>query len=269
MGEKPKRLTVDDLHRIVRTFPEEIQNADGGRTVVLAQSIIAHFFGRDWFTAHIRHDAPKPAESLFNLQNIPGFDETIAQMKGGGDKIEATCAELDFGRFLYIHDVEFRFNVPSMKKGADYDVELIYRDGLAVPADAKCKLESTDIDPRSISNTLEKGRKQLPADRPGAIFLKVPQSWVADTAIAAKMVSEGQRFFRNTDRIISVKFYVTHLMIGDGMIMHRHAVREITNERSKFNDGRNWDLFTDHPVPLSWNGMPPKWQRLFFFPKSQ
>ena len=218
MGEKPKRLTVDDLHRIVRTFPEEIQNADGGRTVVLAQSIIAHFFGRDWFTAHIRHDAPKPgflnydfssdqrreatsfrvvelAESLFNLQNIPGFDETIAQMKGGGDKIEATCAELDFGRFLYIHDVEFRFNVPSMKKGADYDVELSYRDGLAVPADAKCKLESTDIDPRSISNTLEKGRKQLPADRPGAIFLKVPQSWVADTAIAAEMVSEGQRFF--------------------------------------------------------------------------
>jgi hypothetical protein len=292
MGEKPKRLTVDDLHRIVRTFPEEIQNADGGRTVVLAQSIIAHFFGRDWFTAHIRPDAPKPgflnydfssdqrreatsfrvvelAESLFNLQNIPGFDDTIAQMKGGGDKIEATCAELDFGRFLYIHDVAFRFNVPSMKKGADYDVELIYRDGLAVPADAKCKLESTDIDPRSISKTLEKGRKQLPADRPGAIFLKVPQSWVADTAIAAEMVSEGQRFFRNTDRSISVKFYVSHLMIGDGMIMHRHAVREITNERSKFNDGRNWDLFTDHPVPSSWNGMPPKWQRLFFFPKSQ
>ena len=122
---------------------------------------------------------------------------------------------------------------------------------------------------RSISNTLEKGRKQLPADRPGAIFLKVPQSWVADTAIAAEMVQRGPAFFRNTDRIISVKFYVSHLMIGDGMIMHRHAVREITNERSKFNDGRNWDLFTDHPVPLSWNGMPPKWQRLFFFPKSQ
>jgi hypothetical protein len=51
--------------------------------------------------------------------------------------------------------------------------------------------------------------------------------------------------------------------------MHRPAVREITNERSKFNDGRNWDLFTDYPVPSSWNGMPPKWQRLFFFPKSQ
>jgi hypothetical protein len=292
MVEKPKRLTVDDLHRIVRTFPEEIQNADGGRTVVLAQSIIAHFFGRDWFTAHIRHDARKPgflnydfssderreatsfrvvelAESLFNLQNIPGFDDTIAQMKGGGDKIEATCAELDFGRFLYIHDVGFRFNVPSMKKGADYDVELLYPDGLAIPADAKCKLESTDIDPRSISKTLEKGRTQLPPDRPGAIFLKVPQSWVAETATAAEMVSEGQRFFRNTDRIISVKFYVSHLTIGNGMVMHRHAVREITNERSKFNDGRNWDLFTDYPVPSSWNGMPPKWQRLFFFPKSE
>ena len=55
------------------------------------------------------------------------------------------------------------------------------------------------------------------------------------------MVSEGQRFFRNTDRIISVKFYVSHLTIGNGIVLHRHAVREITNERSKFNDGRNWD----------------------------
>ena len=207
------------------------------------------------------------AESLFNLQNVPGFDECVAQMKGGG-KIEATCAELDFGRFLYIHDVEFRFNIATMKKGADYDVELIYPDGLAVPADAKCKLVSTDIDPRSIPKTLEKGRKQLPADRPGVIFLKVPQSWIEDTAVATQMVREGERFFRNTNRIISVKFYAPHLMIRDGMIVHRHALREITNKRSKFNDGRNWDLFNDNPVPAGWNGMPPKWRRLLFFPTS-
>jgi hypothetical protein len=292
MGDKPKRLAAEDLHRFVETSPQEMQNDVGARTVLVANSIIAHFLGRDWFAAHIRHDARKPgflnydfssderreatsfrvielAESLFNLQNIPGFDETIAQMKGGGDKIEATCAELDFGRFLYIHDVDFRFNLPSGKKGADYDVELIYPGGLAVPADAKCKLESTDIDPHSIGKTLEKGRTQLPPNRPGVIFLKVPQSWVADTAIAAEMVSEGQRFFRNTDRIISVKFYVSHLSIGNGVVLHRHAVREITNECSEFNDGRNWDLFTDHPVPSSWNGMPPKWQRILLFPKSQ
>lgn len=208
------------------------------------------------------------AESLFNLQQIEGFDDCIAQMKGGGDKIEATCAELDFGRFLYIHDVDFRFVVRTMTKGKDYDVELKYSDGLPVPADAKCKLASTDIDPTTLGNTLEKARRQLPSDRPGVIFLKVPQAWIADASVVAAMVDEGRRFLRNTGRIISIKFYVSHLETRDGMVTHRHAVREITNEASRFNDGRNWDLFTGFAVPPSWNGMPPKWQRLFFFPAS-
>ena len=78
----------------------------------------------------------------------------------------------------------------------------------------------------------------------------------------------GRRFFRNTDRIISIKFYVSHLETRDGIVHHRHAYREMTNEASRFYGGQNWDLFTGYVVPVSWNGMPPKWQRLFFFPAS-
>ena len=164
-------------------------------------------------------------------------------MKGGGDKIESTCAELDFGRFLYIHDVEFRFVVPTMAKGRDYDFELLYPDGRSVPADAKCRLEFTAIDPTTIRNTLEKARKQLPDDRPGVIFLKVPQAWIDDVSVAVAMVAEGRRYFRNTDRIISIKFYVSYLETRDGMVRHRHAYREITNEASRFYGGQDWDLF--------------------------
>jgi hypothetical protein len=50
------------------------------------------------------------------------------------------------------------------------------------------------------------------------------------------------------------------------MVMHRHSYREITNAASKYHGERKWDLFKDYYVPQSWNGMPPKWQRLFFFP---
>ena len=53
---------------------------------------------------------------------------------------------------------------------------------------------------------------------------------------------------------------------GLGVVRHLHASKEITNEASKFHEGRNWDLFTNYRVQLSWNGMPPKWQRIFFFP---
>ncbi len=207
------------------------------------------------------------AESLYNLQNVEGFDACISQMKGGGEKIQSTCAELDFGRFLCIHDVEFRFVIPQMATGSDYDVELCYPDGLAVPADAKCKFENTKINPKSIINSLEIGRKKLPADRPGIIFVKVPQRWIVDVENAAAMVDAGRKFLRNTDRIVAVTFYVSHLETRDDVVMHRYALRELTNETSRFHQERNWELFTNYYVPPSWNGMPPKWQRLFFFPQ--
>jgi len=198
MPDTPRRLTVDDLRKVVANFPDEIKNDDGRRTIGLANSVIAHFLGREWFATHIRHDAPRLgflnidfssdrqremtvfrvielAESLFNLQHIEGFNACISQMRGGGEKVQSTCAELDFGRFLYVHDIKFRFVIPQMTKGSDYEVELFYPDGLAVPADAKCKFETTEINPESIGHSLESARKQLPADRPGVVFVKVPQ----------------------------------------------------------------------------------------------
>jgi hypothetical protein len=206
------------------------------------------------------------AENLLNLQHIDGFDACIEQMRGGGEKIESTCAELDFGRLLYIHDVPFRFVVPQMAKGRDYDFEVTYPDGLSAAADAKCKFETTAIDPDTVRNSLNKARRQLPADRPGIIFIKVPQTWIEDPATARAMMGVGLRFFANTRRVVSVKFYVSHLSIGSGMVLHRHAFRELTNEASRFHAGRNWDLFANYHVPSSWNGMPRKWQRIFFWP---
>ena len=155
-----------------------------------------------------------------------------------------------------------------MKKGSDYDVEVFYPDGFAVLADAKCKFEATEINPQSILISLEKARKQLPDDRPGIIFTKVPQSWVADVGLAVQMVDIGLKFMRNTDRIVSIKFYVSLLKTRDNMVMHRHAYKEITNEASRFHEGRNWDLFQENSVPTGWNGMPPKWRRIFFFPNT-
>jgi hypothetical protein len=38
--------------------------------------------------------------------------------------IEGTYVELDFGRMLHMHGVEFRFIAPSGKNGSDYDIEI-------------------------------------------------------------------------------------------------------------------------------------------------
>ena len=292
-GDALPRLTIMDLHAVVPRLPAEMRAEPGGRVIGVANTVIAHFFGSDWFGAHIRHDVPRRgyfnldfasdrrreastfrvvelAENLFNLQHIEGFDTCIGQMRGGGEKIESTCAELDFGRLLYIHDINFRFVVPQMVKGGDYDFEIIYANGLRVPADAKCKFETTAINPDSVRNSMKKARTQLPGDRAGIIFIKVPQKWLDEPSHSSgNVMTVAREFMRTTDRVVSVKFYVSHLQIGSGVVLHRHAFRELTSHTSRFHAGRNWDLFANYYIPPSWNGMPPKWQRIFFWPESQ
>jgi hypothetical protein len=153
-----------------------------------------------------------------------------------------------------------------MVKGSDYDFESTYPDGLKVPADAKCKFETTDINPDSLRNSMKKARAQLPGGRAGIVFIKVPQKWLDDPVIVREMMTVAREFMETTDRVVSIKFYVSYLQIGNGMVWHRHAYRELTNSDSCFHGGRNWDLFANYFVPSSWNGMPPKWQRIFFWP---
>jgi hypothetical protein len=57
----PRRLSLQDLHHLVASLPAEMQSDDGGRTIGIANSVIAHFLGRDWFTANIPHTAARPS----------------------------------------------------------------------------------------------------------------------------------------------------------------------------------------------------------------
>jgi hypothetical protein len=50
------------------------------------------------------------AENLFNLQLVEGFDDRVDQLRTGD--IESTIAEFDLARFLYIHDLAFKFVMP-------------------------------------------------------------------------------------------------------------------------------------------------------------
>jgi len=150
------------------------------------------------FEAHIRHDAPKPgflridfssdrrrettvfrvvelAESLFNLQHIEGFDACIAQMIGEL-KNRVNVRRIGLRTILIYQQRRFSLCSSADEEGSDYDVEVFYPDGFVVPADAKCKFETTEINPQSILHSLKKAKKQLPDDRPCIIFMKVPRA---------------------------------------------------------------------------------------------
>jgi hypothetical protein len=72
MADRPKRLALDDLHKVVATLPPDIKADDGGRTAALANTIIARFLGKSWFAKHIRHDAQKVVSSAMISHLIGG-----------------------------------------------------------------------------------------------------------------------------------------------------------------------------------------------------
>jgi hypothetical protein len=74
-------------------------------------------------------------------------------------------------------------------------------------ADTKCKFESTEVRAESIRDSLEHARSQLPKDRPGIIFVKMPGHWLDAPTSVISFVREAESFLRNTGRVVSVKFY--------------------------------------------------------------
>jgi hypothetical protein len=251
--------------------------------------VIAKTFGNAWGATHIANpedqdasgylkldfsgDKPREtkslrmahlAEMIVNLQGIPGFEHPIAQMKA--EQIESGYAELEFGKLLYINDIDFCFVDPkNRKKGEAFDFELTLSDGLKVCADAKCKIESGAPSISSIRNSLDIARRQLPAGRPGIIFMKLPEHWSEHSEIHAKLTSETRRFLGGTQRIVSVKHYISRFIFEDRSIVNMHRYFEISNPNNRFDPTRDWSMFRTGGETGSWNGLPPKWIRLINF----
>jgi hypothetical protein len=290
-GNIPLRITLDDFEATRRSFPAEVRADPRRETFTLAVSVVRHFFGHQWYIDHVFQDAersrsdgfmridytPGPigerktsrlldfAENLFNLQHINGFDDRVNQMRAES-MIESTYAEFDFARFLYIHEIDFKFVVPCGISGKDYDYRIRYADGREVCADAKCRLEGTEMRAETVMNALKKARSNnLPPDERGAVFVKVPSTWLEDETMRRRIAETVHSFLRNTQRVVSVVIYavVTIELKERQMMLMRHRFQEFDNPRHRFDQSKGWLLFRDYEVPKEWGGMPPKWHRVF------
>jgi hypothetical protein len=260
------------------------------RTILV---VIKYFLGPEWIDEHVSWERNTPgflrvipgqsaetlistiklvdfAELLWNLQGITGFETCIDRIRNG--VIEPTCAELDLGQLLYCSNVNFRFVEPRQIKGLDYDIEITLADGMIVCADAKCKVEATDFSVDTVSNSLEKARRQFPKGRPSIIFVKVPPRWILQPAQGLSSNGIAEKFLSGTGRIVSVKFYFSKIIyVDNALIRHDHAFKEISNPNNRFDRTRDWNMFThdifgNPQAPRGWNGMTPRWKRLFRFP---
>ena len=275
------RITPESLQETLDQIPKELNNAT--QSFALASAVVRGFLGEKWYDRHVEPNKRKPgfltmnetnaqtldmsafrimdlAEILYNLQNVSGFDQCIAKMREGD--IEGTYAELDFGRMLYRRQIPFRYVVPRGLKGSDYDVEVIYPNGLVVCGDAKCKIEATEFSAKTIDDTLEAARRQLPNDRPGIVFVKLPPRWMEIPRFADICVAVARGFLRTTRRVVSVKYYTAPITFRDGALHVQHFAKEISNPLTDFEAFHDWDILPMMIMPPEWNGIPPWWKRV-------
>jgi hypothetical protein len=279
-------ITDEHLLATIGNFPAEWQRDASKRSFWLAISVVKYFLGADWLDEHVSWETKAPgflrvivghsaetqistfkivdfAELLWNLQVIGGIDTCIDRLQRG--IIEPTYAELDLGRMLLCGGVNFSFVEPQQQRGFDYDIEITLPDGTIVCADAKCKVGATEFSADTVKHSLEKARRQFSKDRPSIVFMKVPPRWIRQPA-PFSLNEVADRFLRGTGRIVSVKFYFSEIVHAEGTLRHDHSFKEISNPNNRFDQSRDWTMFTDPPAPRGWNGMPSTWRRLLFFP---
>jgi hypothetical protein len=278
---RPEPTSPLTLDMIRRKFEVVLAKGEGPGTANhhALYYVLAHFLGEAWLRTHVLYGCASQgylsmnpmmgeggvgvdkvhtqrvlqlAETLFNLQGVQGMDQRLDSLFGG--QIESTMAELDFGMFLRMQGSDFRYVTTSGVKGQDYDVELIYSGGLTACADSKCKLDGSEFSRAGLLSTLKKARKQLPPDRPGIAFVKIPQEWVdretGNLGLGDDVATLLEEFFTSTERMVLVAFYsrmTTELPEGTAI---NHVCRQFESRRTRFERTGTWGLFDpDSQVP--------------------
>jgi hypothetical protein len=271
-----QKLSVDELTSIAGDLNTHANYNTALFTHNLYIFIIAHFLGFDWYKRYCSLEceansylAPKfrndgraaiysmrmlnLAEMLFNLQSVEGFEHPLGQLANG--QIESGLAEMQLGMMLYQAHHKLRYIDPNIRPGKIHDIELDFSNGSTSCADIKCKKDSTDLSVETISNSLGEARKQLPKGCDGIVFVKVPQAWAATNGseifLAKPIIDASLAFFRGTDRVALIVFYLFHLTEIEGGIRNRHAIRELPSPKRFHQCAWGENLFP-FDLPIKW-----------------
>ncbi len=272
------RITPDYLRAFVETIPviRPVEVAARTDTVLAAYHLLKMVFGSPWFDLNISDNLPGHflyrgclehevmlhvqrvvdlAEMILNFQLHErfGFDEILDKLDAG--HIEAAYAELDTGKLLVRNGVTFSFHVATGKKGTSYDFDVQFQNGNNGCAETKCNLVGKTLRAASVKGTLEGARKQLPKDRPGAIFLKVPQDWLDDVQKTKELIFVGHHFLRGTDRVVSLIVYSERVIPTMRGPIDGFRVFQVLNPTHRFQRDTDWYLLPERPpekMDVSW-----------------
>lgn len=284
MTSPPLPSMIEQFRQYAREVREALPNESSANHVyTLAVRVLNSTFGNGWVDRHVlASDDQSPffrnleaaagdealhrarvvdlAETISNLQKVPGLIDVLRAMKSG--HIEDRFAELEVGKMLALAGSQFNFVTPGGPRGSSYDLEIVTQAG-KVCADVKCKVESNLTPSASaILNTLKAGRTQLPNDQMGAFFLKFPQSWAPDGDIKpliAILEQAALDFLRGTKRVVAIVMYFNIVLPVNGGLGVYNVYRQVLNSRHRFGNNEVPVLPLNHEPFMA---PRPDWIRL-------
>lgn len=246
--------------------------------------IIRHFLGDEWFRQNVSltaspksflrpdfvADMPDPhysaymlrlAELLINLQAVRGFSHCLDHM--ATRQIQAGLAEMQIGQLLYACDIPFRYLASGDVKSPDIAFQL--PSGAEVFAEVKCKLDGAAYSDKALRNLSEKARKQIGSGNEGAVFVKVPLSWVDITktnqggppkiTLPDQLVHAARHELSGSSRIRKMIFFVFyHAVEPDGSLAITQVTMEVTSPSLEVSSPWRAELLGPE-VPGRWVSM--------------
>jgi hypothetical protein len=191
------------------------------------------------------------ADMLMNLQHVGGFEEPFSKLKT--DNIEAAFDAFEIGGTLHRSSVRFQFMKPQGVKGKDYDYEAYPNSRDTVCIEGKCKLSSTSLSDATIQLTLDKAREQLPENKPGVIFVRVPGAWAGDDYLSTPFARVVNDFLRRTTRVAMVTVCSRVTIPTEGTkISSPFVARPLFSERPEFACAKSWNLVRNRIFERDW-----------------
>ena len=195
------------------------------------------------------------AEFIINLIHNDGALDSLLLLKGG--TIEAAYAQLEVATMLLSVNKNFHLRNANGVLGKSYDLEISHASGRTICGEIKCKLEFSDFQKTSFKKSLEKARsKNLPADMPGAVFIKIPFNWWLDNTLADELLNILDEFLRQSSRIVSVVVYCISPFFEQGGLVEKLTLVEFPNLNNKFDRNVDWRIFENNSYlgrnPFGW-----------------
>ena len=239
-------------------------------TYTVACCVVLQAFGSEWSSQHIgrsqqacsyfqakqgdyaeglRHlsRTVEFGELIFNLHRVGGFDERIEIIKADEKTgVESGIAELIAGKFFKAVDVMFQYVVaqaiPGENTAKNPDIEYVAGLDRYEFCEVKCHLLTTELNERSIMNTLEDARKQLPKQKAGLILLRIPETWLVDMDAGTDVVEKTVTHFferKKTTRVSSVFVFAseTRCFLPNNKMARIFMVKEFRNRYCERGSG--------------------------------